>query len=90
MSTDQRIKLAGEEAIGLWKQGKEAWNLWVKEHPEAEIDFNYVDFGPYRNDPHCHVPAHEWPFAWFHFPKGAVNFFNAQFGDGRVSFWVAQ
>ena len=90
MSTDETMTLEGPAAIELWKQGKEAWNLWVKEHPEAEIDFTGVDFSPYRNDPECQIPAHAWPFAGFHFPKGTVDFEGAQFGKGKVNFLGTQ
>ena len=70
MSTDERMTLKGPAAIKLWKRGKEAWNQWVKEHPEAEINFSRVNFGRYRNDPECQIPAHEWPFAGFSFRRG--------------------
>ena len=90
MSTDERMSLKGEEAIALWKQGKDAWNDWVKEHPEADVDFANVDFSQYRDDPSCRIPADAWPFAGFRFPRGSVNFSRTQFGDGRVSFFQAQ
>ena len=90
MSTDPRTILQGEDAIALWKEGKEAWNEWVDKHPEADVDFSGVDFGPYHDDPDCHVPPHEWPFAEFRFPKGKVSFFDAQFGEEEVSFSHAQ
>ena len=90
MSTDQSIKRETQRVIDLWKKGKDAWNDLVEKHPEADIDFSGVDFGQYRNDPDCHIPAHEWPFAGFHFRKGAVSFEYAQFGEGAVSFRGAQ
>ena len=85
MSTDERIILKGHAAIGLWKQGKDVWNQWVEEHPEADINFKEVDFGTYRNAPDCHIPFYKWPFAEFRFPKGAVSFDKAQFGKENVS-----
>ena len=87
MSTDT---LEGKAAIDLWKQGKAAWNQWVKKNPEANIYFSRVDFGQYRHDHDCRIPAHEWPFAEFQFPKGKVAFSEAQFGEGDVFFHDAQ
>ena len=85
MSTDQRIKLEGQAAIELWQQGKDAWNHWVEEHPEADIDFSCVDFGRYRVTINNPIPANKWPFAGFQFPKGVVDFYGAKFGEGEVS-----
>ena len=90
MSTDKKMTLKGPEAITLWKQGKEAWNQWVKEHPEADIDFSRVAFGRYRYDRNCQISADAWPFAGFQFPKGEVNFSGAEFGNGNVNFVEAQ
>lgn len=76
-----RIKLEGQEAIGLWQKGKDEWNNWVKENPDADVSFESVDFSKYR--------TRKEPFIRFHsynFPKGNVNFNYATFGDGNVMF----
>jgi hypothetical protein len=86
--TSTRHTLAGHDAINLWRRGRDAWHQWVNQHPEADIDFTGVDFSKHRG---CtNIPAHEWPFAAFRFPKGEVIFSNAQFGAGYVSFSKAK
>ena len=85
MSKEERIVLKGEKALEIWRQGREAWNKWVEEHPEADIDFSSVDFSKERNNKN--IPEDKWPFAGFHFPqKGTVNFSKATFGEGTVDF----
>lgn len=74
--SQQRLILAGQEAVDLWKKGKDAWNAWVDEHPEADIDFSNVDFSSYK------VVS----FDKFRFPNGDVSFFRAKFGQGDVIF----
>lgn len=74
--SQQRLKLAGQEAVDLWKKGKDAWNAWVDEHPEADIDFTKVDFSPYNMV----------SFEGFRFPSGDVSFVFATFGDSYVRF----
>jgi hypothetical protein len=76
--------LKGEEAIRLWMQGSEAWNVWVSHNPEYNVNFMGVDFSQHRSDsPHT---MGAWPFANYHFPNGSVSFDFAKFGDGIVSF----
>ncbi|MCV6590775.1 MAG: hypothetical protein OIF57_17390, partial [Marinobacterium sp.] len=40
--------LKGDEAVALWKKGREAWNQWVRENPVYNVDFSEVDFTPHR------------------------------------------
>ncbi len=40
--------LNGQGAIGLWLQGCAAWNEWVEDNPNYNIDFSNVDFSEYR------------------------------------------
>ncbi|KID57143.1 hypothetical protein JF50_07835 [Pseudoalteromonas luteoviolacea] len=37
-------KLEGDKALLLWLRGREAWNDWMKKHPEAEVSFEGVVF----------------------------------------------
>ncbi|MEQ8585034.1 MAG: pentapeptide repeat-containing protein [Thalassobaculaceae bacterium] len=78
---DDRIVLEGDEAIALWKQGKDAWNAWVDENPEADVSFAGVDFSK-------HVAQGEGvSFDLWRFPViGTVSFSRVAFEDGGVSF----
>ncbi len=73
---EERGVLEGQDAIDLWRQGRDAWNAWVAENPVADIDFSRVDFSAY-----AYVS-----FAGFHFPGGKKDFSHTVFGDGNVSF----
>ena len=77
---DKKIILAGEDALALWRQGKDVWNKWVKEHPKANVDFSKVDFSIERKEKFI------IDFAYFNFPSGNVFFNGATFGDGGVNF----
>jgi hypothetical protein len=44
----ERPTLKGQEAIALWRQGREVWNQWVEENPEYNVDFLGVDFSKHR------------------------------------------
>ena len=41
----EEIILAGQEAIDLWLKGKEAWNQWVDNNRDAQVNFEGVNFG---------------------------------------------
>ncbi len=79
----KRPTLEGEAALRLWRQGPDAWNSWIDQHPGWNISFEGVDFsterGPYGN----------LSFADYHFGDGNVNFSNATFGKGDVRFFGA-
>ncbi len=82
--SEKRTVLGGDDAVALWKQRRDAWNAWVDEHPEADIDFDNVEFGP-------HAPENgRIDFSGYRFPNGDVSFDGAQFGDGDVLFTGAQ
>ena len=87
MAEDEKISLGPQEAVDLWKQGREVWNAWVAENPVADISFAGVDFNQYRDL--ATIPQDEWPFQRFCFPTGKKNFSGATFGEGDVSFHYA-
>ena len=76
---EERVVLAGQDAIDLWRQGRDAWNAWIAKNPEADINFSGVDFSKYG----------DVSFAGFRFPEGKKDFFETIFGDGDVSFFGA-
>ena len=41
---DERIELAGADAKKLWGKGRDEWNAWVADNPEADINFSRVQF----------------------------------------------
>lgn len=82
MNKDEEIKqLMGEEALELWLCGKDRWNIWVEQHPKAEISFQDADFAERRN-----TNSNVIDFSGFNFPEGLVTFSNAKFGDNNVLF----
>ncbi|WP_341363756.1 pentapeptide repeat-containing protein [Thalassospira sp. SN3W] len=72
--------LEGKAALDLWRQGREAWNSWVDQHPGWDISFRGVDFST------------EWTsdgvlsFAGYHFGRGNIDFSETTFGNGDVDF----
>ncbi|MDB2594781.1 hypothetical protein N9Y23_00480 [Pseudomonadales bacterium] len=87
MAEDERISLGPEEAVALWIQGRDVWNAWVENNPDADINFQSVDFNQHRNLETINIDY--WPFANFHFPTGKKNFGGTTFGEGDVSFNIA-
>ncbi len=89
MATDDipkdKITIGGEEALAIWREGRKAWNHWVKENPVADVDFRYVDFSKERTKKHNLIT-----FEYFNFPKGEVRFDEATFGKGYVNFRSVQ
>ena len=79
----KRPTLEGEAALRLWRQGPDAWNSWIDQHPGWNISFEGVDFSTER-DPYGNLS-----FADYHFGDGNVNFSNATFGKGDVRFFGA-
>lgn len=80
----ERVRLEGQAAIDLWKQGKDAWNSWIDEHMDADISFENVDFSQHISDDIC------YSFEGFRFPNGDILFDEAEFGDGEVTFSRAE
>ena len=76
-----RIKLEGQKAINLWQKGKDEWNQWVKENPEADVSFEGVGFSKYRTKDRPVIS-----FENFNFPKGYVDYSKTTFGAGEVNF----
>lgn len=85
----QDTRLEPENAIKLWFKGRDIWNLWVSENPNADISFLNVNFNEIllqvgklsENDAECNV----FLFDGFNFPNGLTDFSGANFGYG-VSF----
>ena len=90
----EEIILAGKKAIDLWLKGKKAWNQWVDNNRDAQVNFEGVNFGELRQRNNkkvvsfqdYHFPNGEIDFSYTRFGKRYVNFFNARFGEGRVNF----
>jgi hypothetical protein len=75
----------GPEAVDLWLQGRDRWNAWADEHPEAVVEFSGSDFAKHRSK------DSRWPFAGYRFPaQGRVSFHRLSFGRDDVSFHGAQ
>lgn len=79
---DETVVLKGQAAVNLWLDGKDVWNKWIAENPDAKVDFSRIDFSIYG----------DVFFAGFHFPtgNGGVTFERALFGDGGVNFENAE
>ncbi len=77
---NDKVILKGEAAIKKWKAGKDEWNKWVAENPNADVSFEQVNFALHRKG------ESEIAFAGYHFPNGDVDFSGAIFGDGYVDF----
>lgn len=77
-----KIHLKNFEAVQLWQSGKEKWNAWVAENPEANIDFSEIDFRILIRK------KKTWSidFSEFHFPKGNIDFSQSKFPDVNVDF----
>ncbi len=74
------LTLEGETALDLWRQGRDAWNRWIDQHPHAMISFAGVDFSSERDS------EGDLSFANYHFGNGHVYFSGATFGDGNLNF----
>ncbi len=73
-------KLSDQDAFNLYQKGEKAWNNWVKQNPDGEIDFSNFDFG-IRN-----LGGEAISFKDFVFPNGGVCFNCTKFGNGSVGF----
>ncbi|KXO06515.1 hypothetical protein AKG98_3175 [Moritella sp. JT01] len=81
----ERLLLEGEAAKKKWKKGRDVWNQWVNENPEADVSFASVDF----DDIDCVADPRlnrEFNFSRYRFPKGNVKFSGAKFGEGNINF----
>lgn len=76
-----KITLRNDDALALWRQGKDYWNEWVKNNPHASVDFSGVDFSKERLE-----QSPDIDFSEFTFPDGDITFWKANFGDGYVDF----
>ncbi|WP_379553130.1 hypothetical protein [Qipengyuania sp. DGS5-3] len=85
--TSQYVILASDEAMALWREGKEAWNAWVEENPNANVDFSSQEFG--SSSDHNGEAGHV-NFSGYHFPNGRINFSGATFHAGHITFMRAK
>lgn len=76
----ERPTLRGEQALRLWRQGREAWNSWIDQHPGWNISFSGINFSRERGS------AGNLSFSNYRFGDGNVDFSEATFGDGNVDF----
>ncbi len=77
-----KVVLEGQEAIDLYRQGKDAWNAWVKANPVADVDFSFHTF-----DSDDEVNGKKTiDFSNFLFPRGNVNFLNTTFIAEKIHF----
>lgn len=84
------IVLKGEEAMALWRSGRDAWNAWVEGNPKADIDFSgtifkgarerLIDFQGFR------FPDGDTSFSGCQFMNGSASFLRAKFGKGNFYF----
>ncbi|MBE69205.1 MAG: hypothetical protein CMO07_00275 [Thalassospira sp.] len=79
----ERRTLEGEAALRLWRQGQEAWNSWIDEHPGWNISFAGIDFSTERDI------EDKLSFAGYNFGDGYVDFARATFSDSHVHFTKA-
>jgi hypothetical protein len=87
MMNDQenRIVLTGDEALQKFLAGKEVWNAYIEQYPEADVNFSGVDFSKHSKEANRRLN-----FSGYLFPlKGDVYFTRARFGEGNVSFHEA-
>lgn len=70
--------LSCKEAMELWSLGKDPWNQWVMNNPDASISFEQADFSTIDNN--------EIDFKHFTFPSGELSFIDAIFSDKIVNF----
>jgi len=71
--------LKSEAAIALWRQGKDKWNEWAKEHKGWGVSFEGYDFTKKSQE------NNKISFKGFVFP-GVVSFERATFCEGDVDF----
>ncbi len=69
--------LSQDEAVALWQQGEYAWNKWVAENPQYNIDFYGCSFEADGDD--------NIGFSGFIFPEGVTDFSCAKF-NGHADF----
>ncbi|PSV48165.1 hypothetical protein [Photobacterium indicum] len=85
-SLAKRVVLEGDDAIHLWLKGKDAWNQWVEDNPEADVSFEDVDFSKYAPRLQADHSSLAHSFRDFHFPNGDITFSGTHFGNTDVDF----
>jgi hypothetical protein len=59
----ENVTLFGNELTELFNKGKDAWNAWVEDHPDAAVGFDGAYLAHYTNESVI-------TFVGFTFPKG--------------------
>lgn len=67
--------LQGEEALKLWRKGRNEWNNWIDQHPDYIIRFSDINFSTEQ------ISGDVISFAGYHFGNGIVDFSRTKFGD---------
>ena len=85
----EKMLLKGDSAKQKWKQGRDVWNKWVDDNPEANVSFAGVTFeDDDKTDYIIGVILNRgFNFVGYKFPKGIVCFKDAEFSDGNVEFF---
>lgn len=74
--------LKQQDAIELWKKGKDSWNAWVAKNPHVDINFSGIDFCKQEG-----IKNNSISFKEYQFPKfGKLTFHKANFGELNVDF----
>ncbi len=74
------LVLVNDAAIALHERGQVNWNSWVKENPDAKVEFNSFEFGE----------REKWSFEYLTFPDGGVLFAGCYFNAHEISFKKAK
>ncbi|MDJ0685411.1 MAG: pentapeptide repeat-containing protein [Alphaproteobacteria bacterium] len=81
------IRLSGNDATSLHRQGVEEWNQWVRDNPDAAVSFEGATFA---STPENGFSEHLFPSGGVKFDgakfKHSANFNRAIFRGGNVSF----
>ncbi|RZP68429.1 pentapeptide repeat-containing protein [Vibrio vulnificus] len=88
MDSNHKEVLSGKKAFAIWAQGKQVWNLWVEEHPDADVIFQDMVFPTeglteiFSED--LDTEFEGFDFEGFNFPNGYVDFSGCRFGKANL------
>ncbi|TBR42008.1 hypothetical protein CBF23_008715 [Marinomonas agarivorans] len=90
VSLDENGALRDEEAYKLFNQGASAWNDFMEQYPETDVDFSHFDFSRYYDLDKIDFSGFQFPketsFAHTNFGNNCVLFVDVKIGDDYVSF----